>query len=290
MPPCRSLELRVGQSGSAPRLRSDRAEAGGAAAGRARRQPELRWHGARRRPLDAAGLAIRGERARHLVSGLARVAARVPDAPRCGQRRLRPHGARPGRDARGAPDLDFSAQGVVAKLTDGPSAAVRRRSAALLSLTHAADRWTVERPPRARAARRPPRSGLRVRRELARRRLGLAGTARRGASYLRAEALLPLAGLMPQKECATGCASSRPPASGWICGFARARGTVERSLATADASAKFRDVGFAPLGRAPGLRGLSGVDRRRREAAATLEIDTQSAVFHWPGQFPSRSI
>jgi uncharacterized protein (TIGR02099 family) len=44
-------------------------------------------------------------------------------------------------------------------------------------------------------------------------------------------------------------------------------------------------VGFAPLGHAPGLRGLSG-SLAGNEAAGHLLIDTQGAVFNWPEQFP----
>jgi len=48
--------------------------------------------------------------------------------------------------------------------------------------------------------------------------------------------------------------------------------------------AQFRDVGFAPVGRAPGLRGLSG-SIQGTESGGHVTIDTRTAVFTWPAQF-----
>ena len=52
-----------------------------------------------------------------------------------------------------------------------------------------------------------------------------------------------------------------------------------------DARAKFRGVGFAPVGHAPGLRGLSG-SLAGSEAAGHVIIDTAIRGFNWPDQFP----
>ena len=94
--------------------------------------------------------------------------------------------------------LDFTAQDVVAKLADGPSAKFEQIGG-LLTLTHAGDRWTVSgRRVRAHSAgRRDPDSEFDV--SWRADESGLLELKAR-ASYLRAEALLPLAGLMPQKE------------------------------------------------------------------------------------------
>jgi uncharacterized protein (TIGR02099 family) len=181
-----------------------------------------------------------------------------------------------------AAGLDFSAQGVVAKLADGPSATFAQISG-LLSLTHAADRWTVSgRRVRALAAgRRDPDSEFDVswRADDS----GLLEL-KAGASYLRAEALLPLAGLMPQKELRERLRDLAPTGERMDLRIQFARGTVKVPWQL-QTYAKFRDVGFAPIGRAPGLRGLSGVLDGDANSGR-LEIDTQTAVFHWPGQLP----
>jgi uncharacterized protein (TIGR02099 family) len=49
--------------------------------------------------------------------------------------------------------------------------------------------------------------------------------------------------------------------------------------------AKFHDVGFAAVGRAPGLRGLSG-RIAGNERGGQVNIDTRTAVFTWPAQLP----
>ena len=181
-----------------------------------------------------------------------------------------------------AAGLDFSAQGVVVKIADGPSARFAQISG-LLSLSHAADRWTASgRRVRALAAgRRDPDSDFDVNW-----RADDSGLLelKAGASYLRAEALLPLAGLMPQKELRERLRDLAPTGEWMDLRIQFARGTV-KDPSQLQTYAKFRDVGFAPLGRAPGLRGLSGVLDGDANSGR-LEIDTQTAVFHWPGQFP----
>jgi uncharacterized protein (TIGR02099 family) len=178
--------------------------------------------------------------------------------------------------------LDFSAQGVVAKLADGPSATFAQISGAL-SLTHADDRWTVSgRRVRALAAgRHDPDSEFDV--NWRANESGLLELKAR-ASYLRAEALRPLAGLMPQKELRDRLRDLAPTGEWMDLQVQLARGTVNDPWQL-QTSAKFREVGFAPLGRTPGLRGLSGV-LVGDENSGRLEIDTQTAVFHWPAQLP----
>jgi len=178
--------------------------------------------------------------------------------------------------------LDFTAQDVVAKLADGPSAKFEQIGG-LLTLTHAGDRWAVSgRRVRAHSAgRRDPDSEFDV--SWRANDSGLLEL-KAGASYLRAEALLPLAGLMPQKEIRDRLRDLAPTGEWTDLRVQLARGTVDDPWQL-QTSAKFREVGFAPLGRAPGLRGLSGM-LVGDASSGRLQIDTQTAVFHWPDQFP----
>jgi len=93
--------------------------------------------------------------------------------------------------------------------------------------------------------------------------------------------LLPLAGLMPQKELRERLRDLAPTGEWMDLSVELSRGTVHDPWQL-QTSAKFRGVGFAPLGRAPGLRGLSGVLDGDANSGR-LEFDTQTAVFHWPG-------
>lgn len=179
-------------------------------------------------------------------------------------------------------DLDFDAQGVVAKLTEGPNSKMEQVSAAL-SLRHVRDRWTLlgRRVRVLREGRRDPNSEFDVTwRDNDSGMLDL----RAKANYLRAEALLPLVGLMPQREVRERLRELGPTGE-WqdmrLSVSRRSQGDPWQF----DARAKFKDVGFAPLGRAPGLRGLSGV-LAGTEAGGHVVIDTQSATFNWPDQFP----
>jgi uncharacterized protein (TIGR02099 family) len=178
-------------------------------------------------------------------------------------------------------DLDFSARGVVATLADGPSAAFEQISG-VLTATHAGDRWTVlGRHVQAQRARhrdpdsefdaswRADESGL----------LEL----RARASYLRAEALLPLAGLVPQKDIRERLRDMAPTGEWTDMRLQLVRGQVA-SPWKLQVNARFRDVGFAPVGGAPGLRGLNGI-LAGDESGGRLAIESDAAVFSWPGQF-----
>jgi uncharacterized protein YhdP len=179
-------------------------------------------------------------------------------------------------------DLDFTAQGVATELSDGPSAKFEKISGAL-SLIHAGDRWTLAgRGVRTvRAGRRDPDSQFD-----ASWRGGEAGLLdlRASASYLRADTLLPLGGLLPQKEVRERLREIAPTGE-WIdTSVAMNRDTVDRPWQL-QVKATFHDVGFAPVGRAPGLRGLSGTIAGN-ETGGQVTIDTRTAVFNWPLQFP----
>jgi uncharacterized protein (TIGR02099 family) len=178
-------------------------------------------------------------------------------------------------------DLSFTAQDVAVLLSDGPSAKFQQISGAL-SVIHAGDRWTLSgRQVRAvRAGRRDPDSQFD-----ASWRGGDAGLLdlSASASYLRADNLLPLAGLLPQKDVRDRLREISPTGEWTDTVVALSRDAVTNPWRL-QVQAKFRDVGFAPVGRAPGLRGLSG-SIAGNETGGHVAIDTPKAVFNWPGQF-----
>jgi uncharacterized protein (TIGR02099 family) len=179
-------------------------------------------------------------------------------------------------------DLEFNATDVVTKLVDGPNATMNQVSGSL-ALSHTGDRWTLlGRHVRAvRDGRQDPPAEFDVKwRDNESGMLELSAQ----ASYLRAEALLPLVGLMPQKDIRERLRDLAPTGEWTDMHFSLARRSAEDPW-TFDARAKFRDVGFAPVGRAPGFRGLSG-SLAGNELAGHVSIDTPSAVYNWPDEFP----
>lgn len=178
--------------------------------------------------------------------------------------------------------LEFGARGVVTLLSDGANTRLDVVSATL-SLAHRGDRWTLlgRRVRVEHGGRRDPNSEFDVLwRDDPSGMLEL--TAR--ANYLRAEALLPLVGMMPQKEIRDRLRELAPSGEWMDMRLALDR----RSASDAwrfDARARFRDVGFAPLGRSPGLRGLSG-ELAGNETAGHVSLDSDKAVFDWPNQLP----
>jgi uncharacterized protein (TIGR02099 family) len=179
-------------------------------------------------------------------------------------------------------DLEFNATGVVAKLADGPNAVMDQVSGSL-ALTHVADRWTLlGRHLRAvREGRQDPEAEFDAR--WVDNESGVLELAAE-ANYLRAEALLPLVGLMPQKDIRERLRDLAPTGEWSDMRLSLARRSVDDPWRF-DAHAKFRDMGFAPVGRAPGLRGLTG-SFAGNEVAGHVIIDTQTAVYNWPDQFP----
>ena len=128
-------------------------------------------------------------------------------------------------------DLDFAAQGVATELSDGPSAKFEKISGAL-NLTHAGDRWTLagRRVRTVRAGRRDPDSQFDA--SWRGSEAGLLDL-RASASYLRADTLLPLGGLLPQKEVRDRLREIAPTGE-WIdTSVAMIRDAVDRPLAAA---------------------------------------------------------
>jgi uncharacterized protein (TIGR02099 family) len=177
-------------------------------------------------------------------------------------------------------DLDFAAKGVVTQLTDGPSAKFEQISGAL-SIVHSSDRWTLsgKRVRAVRQGRRDPDSEFNVSW-----RGGDAGLLelRAGASYLRADALLPLAGLLPEKEIRDRLQEIAPTGE-WLDSFVALARNSPQDPWRLQVQAKFREVGFAPVGRAPGLRGLSG-SIAGNENGGHVKIERGAALFTWPAQ------
>jgi uncharacterized protein (TIGR02099 family) len=178
-------------------------------------------------------------------------------------------------------DLDFAAQGVVTQPSDGPKAKFEQISGAL-RVIHAGDLWSLSgRHVRAmRSGRRDPDSQFDVSW-----RGGDTGLLdlRARASYLRADALLPFSGLLPDKQLRERLRELAPTGEWTDTAIMLAR-TSATDPWRLQVQAQFRDVGFAPVGRAPGLRGLTGTISGT-ESGGHVNIDTRSAVFFWPGQF-----
>jgi uncharacterized protein (TIGR02099 family) len=178
-------------------------------------------------------------------------------------------------------DLDFAAQGVVTQLKDGPSAKFEQISGAL-SIVHTGDRWSLsgQRVQAVRSGRRDPDSQFDVSW-----RGGDAGLLdlRASASYLRAETLLPFTGLLPDKNLRDRLWEIAPTGEWMDTAVAMSRNSAADPWRL-QVQAKFQGVGFAPLGRAPGLRGLTGTIAGN-ESGGHVNIDTRTAVFSWPEQF-----
>jgi uncharacterized protein (TIGR02099 family) len=175
--------------------------------------------------------------------------------------------------------LDFTASGVSTRLADGPVAKFDQMSG-VLALAHAGDRWSLS-GRRVRAVRRDPESEFDVSWNQGSK--GLLDVSAR-ASYLRIDTLLPLAGFLPQKQLREKIREIAPTGE-WIdTSLALAR-TKPGDPWRLQVHANFRNAGFAPLGGAPGLRGLSG-SLAGDESGGHLFLDSNGAVFAWPSEFP----
>ena len=178
-------------------------------------------------------------------------------------------------------DLDCLASDVTTQLGGEPVVKFDQVSGAF-SLIHSGDRWTLQgrRVRTLRDGHREPDSEFD-----ADWREGDGGLLelRARASYLRADTLLPLAGLLPQRDLRERLQEVAPTGE-WIdthVELARSAAADPWRLAV---GAHFRGVGFAPAGRAPGLRGLSGTISGT-ESGGRVTIDTHTAVLTWPLQF-----
>lgn len=178
-------------------------------------------------------------------------------------------------------DLEFDAANVTAQLTDEPGVKFDQL-AGTLTITHAGELWTLQgrRLHAIRAGRRDPDSNFDANWRDAGGLLALQAS----ASYLRAEALLPLAGLLPQKDLRERLQEIAPTGE-WQDMHVDVRRTDLKQPLSFDVQARFRGVGFAPTGQAPGLRGLNGT-LAGNQSGGRIDLDTQQAVFAWPAELP----
>ena len=179
-------------------------------------------------------------------------------------------------------ELNFAANNVVTGRGDGFRAQFARVSGDI-TFTHAGDRWELQgRDVRAqRDGRNDPVSQFDIAWRASD--AGLTGLSAQ-ATYLRLENLLPLAGLLPQTDLRDRLLAIAPTGE-----WSDAHVDLQRS-GVADpwrlqVRAAFHDVGFAPMGRAPGLRGLSG-SIAGDQNGGHVTIDTRDASVAWPRQWP----
>jgi uncharacterized protein (TIGR02099 family) len=177
-------------------------------------------------------------------------------------------------------DLDCSAADVTTQLGDEPGVKFDRLSG-VFTFTHSLDRWTLagRRLRALEGERQDPESQFEASwREGAEGLLEL----RARASYLRIETLLPLAGLLPQKDIRERLQEVAPSGEWFDTHVDMLRGATG-SAWQFNVGARFRGLGFAPVGRAPGLRGLNGMIAGT-QSGGRIDIDTRQGVFDWPAQ------
>lgn len=178
-------------------------------------------------------------------------------------------------------DLDTDAANVAVQLTSEPGVTFEQ-IAGSVTMTHAADRWTLSgrRLRAVRAGRRDPESRFDLTWRATE--AGLLEFSAR-ANYLRTEALLPLAGLLPQKDLRERLQETEPTGEWFNMDLRLERATVDDPWRL-NVGGTFRGLGFAPVGLAPGLRGLNG-SVSGTQAGGHLELQSEAAVFAWPAQF-----
>jgi uncharacterized protein (TIGR02099 family) len=185
-----------------------------------------------------------------------------------------------GRGASSA-SLNFSAAAVVTKLSDNSGATFDQISGGL-TLDHAGDRWTLQgRDMRAvQSGRHDPVSQFDVRW-----RSSPAGLLelRARTSYLHADTLMPLTGLLPEANIREQLREIAPTGEWSDASLELSRGAVDGPWKLA-VRAKFHDMGFAPPDRAPGLRGLTG-SIAGTEIGGRIDLDARSVLVSWPRQW-----
>jgi uncharacterized protein (TIGR02099 family) len=176
-------------------------------------------------------------------------------------------------------DVDFGAMNVVMQLPEGPVAKFDQMSGAL-TVIHSGDQWSLS-GQRVRVARAEPESAFDI---------GWQETpggllnVRASANYLRAESLLPLTGLLPQKDLRERLREIAPSGEWTDVAIAFERTQLAEPWRM-HVQAKFQHAGLAAVNGVPGLRGIAG-SIAGNERGGRVTIDTNAAVIHWPTQFP----
>jgi uncharacterized protein (TIGR02099 family) len=179
-------------------------------------------------------------------------------------------------------DLDFAAADVETRLGERLPAKFDQIGGAV-SLLHAGDRWSLagRRMYASRGGRQDPSAQFDVSWRVADE--GLLEL-HAGASYLRAEGLLPLVGLLPQKDLRDRLLALAPTGEWQDAQLDLDRGRPGDPWHLRVA-AKFRDAGLAPMLRAPGLRGLSG-EIAGTESGGSVRLEMHGGQINWPRQWP----
>jgi uncharacterized protein (TIGR02099 family) len=180
-----------------------------------------------------------------------------------------------------AANLDFDAEGVRTQLSDGRQTRFDQ-IAGLVTLTHVGDRWSLRgRRLRAlQAGNNDPISRFDVTW-----RASPAGLldAHARADYLRADGLLPLLGLLPASDVRERLLAIAPTGE-WF----DARLDLQRALVDApwqmQVHARFHNVGFAPVGLAPGVRGITG-EIAGNQNGGRIDLDASGGHIAWPRQW-----
>jgi uncharacterized protein (TIGR02099 family) len=176
-------------------------------------------------------------------------------------------------------DVDFGAADVEIRASEGPVAKFDQMSGAL-TLVHAQDRWSLT-GQRVRVGRRDRESAFDVTWQESQ--AGLLNM-RVHANYLRAETLLPLTGVLPQKELRERLRDIAPSGE-WTDTSIEFERAAPEDPWRLHVAAKFQNAGVASVGGVPGVRGVAG-SIAGNERGGQIVIDTANAVFHWPSQFP----
>lgn len=181
----------------------------------------------------------------------------------------------------GAARLDFAATGVEARI-DAAAVAKYDRISGLITLDHAQDRWTLSgrRVIAQNADHKDPASEFDVSWRAAD--AGLLELKAR-ASSVRVDVLLPLVGLLPQHELRERLLAAAPTGV-WSDAFLELTRSTPAAPFALRVRAKFSDAGVAPLGAAPGFRGLSG-EISGTDAGGHLRLDGENSLMAWPAQW-----
>jgi uncharacterized protein (TIGR02099 family) len=176
-------------------------------------------------------------------------------------------------------DVEFGATNVVMLLPEGPVAKFDQMSGTL-SLTHAGDQWSLS-GQRVRVGGRERESAFDVGWQETQ---GGLLAVRAHANYLRAESLLPLTGLLPQKDLRERLRAAAPSGEWTDVSIGLQRAQLDAPWRM-QIQAKFQHAGLASVNGVPGVRGIAG-SIAGTERGGQVIIDTNVGVFHWPTQFP----